>query len=879
MSTKKNAGVVTAYGAAVEGGYQGTYEEFCALMADLGVQVGYLESMTVTVTMLDPAQSPSASYGSGTLTLNIPRGQKGDKGDKGDKGNTGNTGATPNISIGTVSTGAAGTDAVATITGTPESPVLNLTIPKGADGAVPAAAIAPTESTLTASRAYAVGERFWYSGTLYIATAPIASGGAIVISGSGANVKTDDIGADLTAQSDRIDDITTASKNLYHKETNLLDSIMNASGVISTYSGYQVSDKIPVTAGKKYSIDTNPYSATGPRRVAFFGSDDSFKRVIDGAYSHQVVTIESGESYIRMTGSNNVMTNNKIQVEQNDHQTYYEDGSPVLKNQSDIIKITDDLYGGDIDLLEQGNITSGVFSDSASAVRTSRALSGRFSITVNSGYKVRKAEFYNKTTGAFSSEVSYTDSVLTTFENDGKYDVRLVITKINPNDTLAYTEDIIKSTTGIVDLFATLYGRISKEIYADYDLEQGTISNGSNAIATNRVRFIKSVSVPFSIKTNSGYVVRFAVLYDKTSGDYVRTETLKATEYFSFGDYAVRVVFAASNLESSITPADSIIQYYGDSVETTAKIASAGYAEKCDLTTLPDPKTRQLVRTPVPYGSLWSDDYCWRKSSDNLLAVSATAYKTIKVSDGSEVSSNNKTQVNQCFSMTKVMTAILLEENVDDLTQTITVNSTDIGSVQPIGKEVHEGDTASYETMLNCALIFSDNFAAKCIGRNVGYVLNPSAADDTAALTAFFTAMSAKATALGMSNTSNFVSPAGQMTSTPEDMCKLFKYAQENCPVIKSIWGKLNYTVTVTGTNPRSWDIESTTDAVDREILPEFVGGKTGSSDVLGTYGFVWESDTDDAKYITVLMNSPIANRERFYNARQILNEAYSLGV
>ena len=69
-------------------------------------------------------------------TVNI-KGDKGDKGDKGEKGDTGAKGAdgkTPTISIGTVDTGAAGTNASATITGTTPNLTLNLTIPKGDKG-------------------------------------------------------------------------------------------------------------------------------------------------------------------------------------------------------------------------------------------------------------------------------------------------------------------------------------------------------------------------------------------------------------------------------------------------------------------------------------------------------------------------------------------------------------------------------------------------------------------------------------------------------------------------------------------------------------------------------------------------------------------------
>ena len=69
------------------------------------------------------------NYTDGThITTDPIRGEKGDKGDKGD------TGATPDISIGTVETLAPGSQATATMTGTPEHPVLNLGIPEGQKG-------------------------------------------------------------------------------------------------------------------------------------------------------------------------------------------------------------------------------------------------------------------------------------------------------------------------------------------------------------------------------------------------------------------------------------------------------------------------------------------------------------------------------------------------------------------------------------------------------------------------------------------------------------------------------------------------------------------------------------------------------------------------
>ena len=65
------------------------------------------------------------------------RGEKGDPGQKGgpgQKGDPGQTGATPNIQIGTVQTLDPGQQATASMTGTPENPLLNLGIPKGGKG-------------------------------------------------------------------------------------------------------------------------------------------------------------------------------------------------------------------------------------------------------------------------------------------------------------------------------------------------------------------------------------------------------------------------------------------------------------------------------------------------------------------------------------------------------------------------------------------------------------------------------------------------------------------------------------------------------------------------------------------------------------------------
>ena len=77
-----------------------------------------------------------------TKTVNVSA-QKGEKGDKGD------TGSTNTLSIGTVTTGEAGSQASATITGNAPNQTLNLTIPKGDKGDTGAAGQNGTNATIT----------------------------------------------------------------------------------------------------------------------------------------------------------------------------------------------------------------------------------------------------------------------------------------------------------------------------------------------------------------------------------------------------------------------------------------------------------------------------------------------------------------------------------------------------------------------------------------------------------------------------------------------------------------------------------------------------------------------------------------------------------
>jgi hypothetical protein len=103
-----------ATGATGETGATGATPQF-----SIGtVQKGDAAAATITGTAAQPV-----------LNLTLP------KGDPGAAGTPGATGSTPALSVGTVTTGNPGTNASVTISGTNEAPVLNFTIPRGAQGA------------------------------------------------------------------------------------------------------------------------------------------------------------------------------------------------------------------------------------------------------------------------------------------------------------------------------------------------------------------------------------------------------------------------------------------------------------------------------------------------------------------------------------------------------------------------------------------------------------------------------------------------------------------------------------------------------------------------------------------------------------------------
>lgn len=211
-------------------------------------------------------------------------------------------------------------------------------------------------------------------------------------------------------------------------------------------------------------------------------------------------------------------------------------------------------------------------------------------------------------------------------------------------------------------------------------------------------------------------------------------------------------------------------------------------------------------------------------------------------------------------STTKIMTALVALKygNLDDrITVTENAMVTESGA-QTAG--LRPGDTMTLEQALNIMLVCSANDAALAVAEHVG-----------GSVDTFVKAMNAEAYALGATNT-HFCNPHGLTEeghlTTAYDMYLIFNEALK-IDEFKNIIGQVAYTTSfydATG-NVKEIEVGSTNLFFkDSYNLPPDVvvlGGKTGTTAAAGSCLVMYEKDSDNKYYITVILHAP--DRESSY--------------
>lgn len=302
MSKIIDGGIVSAYGAAVRGGYQGTYSEFCTALGQLAEVLEEFKGFSVEVTTLSAGSSATASYEDGVLTLGIPKGDTGNgiesvtltedykltliwtNGDSVTVGPIrGATGATPNIQIGTVTTGEAGSSAAATITGTDEEPVLNLTIPQGLKGDAGNGDMIADDFSTSAS--YAAGDYVIYNGSLYRFTAAHAAG-----AWTGTDATAVQLAEDVSALKSQLTSITGNSiiDMVYGKYISLSGSSISMTDGYPSYTPGSTTYSCGITPCVPGDVFT--ISGTGGSSTRLWGFVDSAGNILSVAPASTTLT-------------------------------------------------------------------------------------------------------------------------------------------------------------------------------------------------------------------------------------------------------------------------------------------------------------------------------------------------------------------------------------------------------------------------------------------------------------------------------------------------------------------------------------------------------------------------------------------------------------
>ncbi|WP_425542347.1 D-alanyl-D-alanine carboxypeptidase family protein, partial [Sphingomonas trueperi] len=176
-------------------------------------------------------------------------------------------------------------------------------------------------------------------------------------------------------------------------------------------------------------------------------------------------------------------------------------------------------------------------------------------------------------------------------------------------------------------------------------------------------------------------------------------------------------------------------------------------------------------------------------------------------------------------SVTKVMTAMVMLDHIDNLLDTIQMAEGD--QTGGSANNLQVGDIITYDDALHNMMLPSSNVTTTVVARTIGQLLVDQAGDGVP-VEMFVEAMNSKARQLGMQST-YFTNPSGlnsdDMVTTVRDLGRL-GIAALSYPEIIATWGKAAHTINVQGDNARSVEISHSMSIVTDD---DVMGGKTGT--------------------------------------------------
>lgn len=206
-------------------------------------------------------------------------------------------------------------------------------------------------------------------------------------------------------------------------------------------------------------------------------------------------------------------------------------------------------------------------------------------------------------------------------------------------------------------------------------------------------------------------------------------------------------------------------------------------------------------------------------------------------------------------SLTKIVTCMLVLENCEDLSATVTCERADLDGLyrqNAATAGIRTGETLTVEQLLYCLMIPSAADAANILARYVG-----GSQDE------FVVMMNDFVKNLGCENT-NFINPHGLdgdggAYTTANDLYKITKYALTN-PTFKKITSTLRYDVAPTNQYSETRYLHNTNKMMNpayKDYYNSCISGvKTGTSDLAG-HCVISTASKNGYNYMLIVMNAP----------------------
>jgi serine-type D-Ala-D-Ala endopeptidase (penicillin-binding protein 7) len=175
-------------------------------------------------------------------------------------------------------------------------------------------------------------------------------------------------------------------------------------------------------------------------------------------------------------------------------------------------------------------------------------------------------------------------------------------------------------------------------------------------------------------------------------------------------------------------------------------------------------RTKTQARAPIVPGKPSVAEAAGLNMEPDALGLKSAAALVIDTKTNQVLFEKNGKAVLPIASLTKLMTALIVIENKQDMGESITVTAADIDREKNSRSRLPVGSIVNRKDLMQLALMASENRASSALSRNF-----PGGKE------AFITAMNQKAQSLGLSAT-QFADPSGlspENTSTVQDLVKL----------------------------------------------------------------------------------------------------------